>query len=62
MAIYVTRWIKTDPIEGVNRIYGLNQLIAEDIAKCIGYSAKVIKYRDNESLVTNMAWTFQAIF
>ncbi|NMC76752.1 MAG: hypothetical protein GYA60_05600 [Candidatus Methanofastidiosa archaeon] len=48
MAIYVTRWIKTDPIEGVNRIYGLNQLMADDIVKCLGYSAKVIKYRDNE--------------
>ena len=48
MAIYVTRWIKTDPIGGVNRIYGLNRLMAGDVVKCLGYSAKAIKYRDNE--------------
>jgi len=48
MAIYVTRWIRSDPIEAVNRIYGLNRPISEDIVKCLGYSAKVIKYRDNE--------------
>ena len=48
MAIYVTRWITANPIEGVNRIYGLNQLMAEDMVKCLGYNAKVIKYRGNE--------------
>ncbi len=49
MAIYVTRWITTDPIEGINRIYGLNYLMANDIVKCLGYSAKVLKYKDNEN-------------
>jgi len=49
MAIYVTRWIKTDPIEGVNRIFGLNYLMANDIVKCLGYSAKMLKYKDNEN-------------
>ena len=49
MTIYVTRWIRSDPIEAVNRIYGLNRLMAEDIAKCLGYSAKVLKYKDNEN-------------
>ncbi len=49
MAIYVTRWIKTDPIEGVNRIYGLNYLMANDMVKCLGYNAKVLKYKDNEN-------------
>ena len=48
MTIYISRWIKSDPLEGVNRIYGLNQLMAEDIKKCLGYSAKVLKYKDNE--------------
>jgi uncharacterized protein YmfQ (DUF2313 family) len=48
MAIYITRWIRSDPIEAVNRIYGLNRPMAEDIVKCLGYSAKVINYRDNE--------------
>ena len=49
MAIYVTRWIKTDPIEGVNRIFGLNYLMANDMVKCLGYSARVLQYKDTEN-------------
>ena len=48
MAIYVTRWIRSDPIEAVNRIYGLNRPMSEDIVKFLGCSARVVMYGNNE--------------
>jgi len=49
MTIYITRWIRSDPVEGVNRIFGLNYLMAKDLERSLGNNAKILKYRDSKN-------------
>lgn len=49
MTIYISRWIRSDPVEGVNRIFGISYLMAKDIERSLGNNAKIMKYRSSEN-------------